>query len=61
MNSKKIKKIVLFHDQDLGMINQSHPEWKAHTHYKHSAEFPANISNLLLLSADHWWEHLGKL
>jgi hypothetical protein len=51
--------IVLRRDEDLAMINRSHPEQKTHVFYKAEAEFPEDISDLLP-SADHWWEDLGK-
>jgi len=51
--------IVLHHDEDLGSINQSHPDQQSHEFYKADANFPNNISDLLP-SADHWWEGLGE-
>jgi len=53
--------IVLHRDEDLSMINRSHPDLENHKFYKARAEFPDDISDLLPSgSADRWWERLGK-
>jgi len=53
--------IVLHRDEDLGSINQSHPDWDEHEFYDTSTLFPEDILNLLPEVADRWWEHLGML
>lgn len=52
--------IVLYYDKDLGKINQFHPKLENHDYYVKNAEFPSDISDLLPLVADRWWEHLGE-
>ena len=52
--------IVLERDKDLGSINRSHPDRMQHSFFNKDAEFPPDISDLLLPSEDRWWEHLGK-
>jgi hypothetical protein len=53
--------MVLDRNEDLGSINQFHPDRQVHKFYDASAEFPADISHLLPPSKDRWWEELGKL
>jgi len=52
--------IVLERDEDLARINRLHPDHREHKYYGADAKFPADISDLLLPSADRWWEILGK-
>jgi hypothetical protein len=51
--------IVMAEKDSLYMISESHPLRERHEVYNLDAEF-SDISNLLLESADRWWEHLGK-
>ncbi|KAN0121379.1 hypothetical protein V8E52_003275 [Russula decolorans] len=50
--------IVLDRDEDLGRITRFHPGRWEHEFYDDSAEFPADLSDLLPPSADCWWEPL---
>ena len=52
--------IVLSRDEDLSRIDRSHPDRHLHKRYKPDATFPNDISDLLPLHADRWWEQLGK-
>lgn len=53
--------MVLYSNGDLGSIHRTHPDLDAHEFYDPSAQFPEDISDLLPVAADRWWEHLGKL
>jgi hypothetical protein len=52
--------IVLERDEDLGRINQSHPDREEHDYFNPNTVFAADISDLLPPSADRWWESLGE-
>lgn len=52
--------IVISLGEDLRRINLLHPRLKSHIYYDPGATFPQDISNMLLPSADRWWERLGE-
>ncbi|KAI9435366.1 hypothetical protein BJY52DRAFT_1197657 [Lactarius psammicola] len=51
--------LVLDTEADFTEIGRNHPCLHRHTYFKCDAEFPADISDLLPLHADHWWEPLA--
>lgn len=52
--------IVLVDKEDLSCISRNHPRRSHHSYYDASADFSADISDLLPPSEHRWWEILGK-
>ena len=52
--------IVIADKEDLSRITRDHPGRLRHKFYDASANFSADISDLLPPSEDRWWEVLGK-